>query len=451
MREKKETVDLVNGDILTQLMKFVWPIILANFFQRIFNITNEMIVGNLVSGQAMSAVAACTYVNNVVDFIFYGIATACGIVVANSFGANDHEKTHGAIRTGLAMAVVGGLIITCFSELLMPSLLAFSKVKPELYADAERYMRVYMLGNTAVALYHMAFFVLRAMGDSRHPLYYLMTSCGINVVLGYVFVRFFNLGVVGVALATVISQYIVDILALKLMLGMDETYQFKLKEFLKIDLEYAGKILKLGIPAALQNMMLAFSNILIQQYVNSYSVAFVGGVGVANKVANFTQIPMLSISTIGTSFVGVNLGAKKYDRVKQGIKLCNRISLAITAVCALIIFALAEPIMGLFNSDPDIIKYGAIMTRFTVFSYIPLTWSHVYNGCCRGADNMLIPLLINMFCQCIFKYFFVMIGTAMGYGEIMIYLAYLCSSTLAGVAALLYFQLSPWTKKAHLR
>ena len=450
MDGRKKTLDLTEGVIWKQLLRFVWPIIIANIFQQLYNITNSMIVGNYVGKTALSAVSACTSILNIANFFFYGISTACGILTSTYYGAKNREKLNSVIETSLLTSLVVGLVLTVLGEIFTPQLMAVSNIGPSIYDDAQRYLRVYMLGNVFVFLYNITFFILRSMGDSKSPLYYLMLSCFINVVLGVLFVRYLNLSVVGVALATIISQMIVDVFALRVLFKRTDVVSIDFKN-LHIDWSLAKQMARLGIPAAIQNMLLAFSNIVVQSYINEFSTEVIAGIGVAEKVAIWVQIPMGAISTIGTSYVGQNLGAGKYERVQEGIKMCNRIATIVTAICAVGVFFSAEFFVSLFNNDAGIIEVGSAMVRYSVFSFIPLTWSHIYNGCCRGAGNVKLPLVIAVASQCVFKFLFVTIGLKVFYDIHIIYLSNLFTYLLAGLLASAYFHFSRFTKEAHLR
>lgn len=449
MTEKK-TIDLTEGVIWKQLLKFVWPIIIANVFQRLYDITNSMIVGNYISKDALSAVSACTSISIIANYFFYGIATACGILTSNYYGAKDRKRLNEVVETSLIIAVSTGIIMTVLGQIFTPALMAFSNVDASIYADAERYLRVYMLGNTFVFLYNITFFILRSIGDSRHPLYYLMISCGTNMVLGIIFVKYLNLGVIGTALATIISQFIVDIFAVRLMLRMKDVFDFDWRH-MKVNWAFVRRMASLGVPASIQNMLIGFSSMVVQSNVNLFANEVVAGIGVAEKVANWVHVPMMSISTIGTSYVGQNLGAGKYDRVQQGIRFCNAVATVITVALSITVFFNAEFFVGLFNKDAGVIKYGATMVRYSVWGYIPLTWSHIYNGSCRGAGNVRIPLVIAVMTQCVFRYLFVVIGLKIDFTIEVIYWAGVLTYSLAGLFATIYFHTSRWTKEAHLR
>lgn len=448
--DRKKAVNLTEGVIWKQLLKFVWPIMIANIFQQLYNITNSMIVGNYVSKEALSAVSACTSILQIANYFFYGVSTACGILTSTYFGARNKEKLNEVIETSLLISVAVGIGLTLLGEIFTPQLMAFSHISPSIAKTSETYMRVYMLGNVFVFIYNISFFILRSMGDSRSPLYYLMMSCGINIVLGVIFVRFLNLSVVGTALATIISQLVVDIFALRLLMRMKDVITFDWKH-MHFSWTLARQMAKLGIPAAIQNMLIGFSSMVVQSYVNMFPNEAIAGIGVAEKVAHWVQIPMQAISTIGTSYVGQNLGAGKYERVQQGIRLCIVIATIVTVICSLGVYAGAEFFIGLFNKDPDVIRYGVAMARYSVFGFIPLTWSHIYNGCCRGSGNVKQPLIIAVMTQCVFKYLFVTVGLNFSFDIRVIYMANLLTYTLAGLLASAYFHFSHFTKEAHLR
>ncbi|MBR2791141.1 MAG: MATE family efflux transporter [Erysipelotrichaceae bacterium] len=448
--DKKKFVDLTEGVVWKQLLRFVWPITLANLFQQLYGMTNSMIVGNYMSSDALSSVSSTQSICNIASFFFYGISTACGILVSNYHGARDKENLRKTIHTGLVMGVAVGVIITVLGEIFCDQLMGLTNIRDSIYENAEIYLRVYMLGNAAVFLYNISFFIMRSLGDSRDPLYYLMISSVMNVVLGIAFVKYLNMGVVGTALASIISQLLVDVLAIRALFRMDPDFRMTSND-LKMDMHLVRRMMSLGIPASIQNMLIALSNMVVQSQVNLFSNEFIAGVGVAEKVATWTQIPMQSISTIGTSYVGQNLGARKYDRVHEGIRICNRIATIITIALAAVIFIFAETFVGLFNDNPEVIRFGATMTRYSVFGFIPLTWSHIYNGCCRGAGNMKVPMIIAVFAQCVFKFVFVTVGLKIKFDVIFIYLATTLSFALAGVLATIYFHTSKWTKEAHLR
>ena len=446
----RSNVDLTKGVIWKQLLIFVWPIVLSSVFEQLYNLTNSMIAGRLISTEALGAISATSSITIISTYFFYGVSTACGILVSRYYGARDMKSVQRAVDTGLTIAIGVGLGFMLVFQLRTPLLLRVSNVNASLYADAERYLRVYMLGSVPVFLYNMSFFVMRSLGDSRHPLYFLMVSCVLNIFLGIFLVKFFNLGVIGIALASIISQLVTDLLAMKALTSLDDELTIN---FLKLqpDKKMIFRMLELGIPASVQNILIALSEMMIQSHVNLFPTEVIAGIGVAHKVSLWVHLPMQSISVILVNYVGQNLGAKEYKRVQEGINLCNMIGVIVTVIACAVVFVGAYPFVGLFDKDPMVIEHAAIMTRYTIFSAIPLVFSHMYNGACRAAGNVRIPMLLSVFSQCICRYLFVAIGMKITFDIRIIYLSSLVGYTLSGIIATAYFRLSKWTKEAGLR
>ena len=448
--KKQTNINLTEGTIWKQLVIFSLPVMLSLAFQQLYNITNSLIVGNYVSSKALSAISATNSISVLPSFFFYGMAQGSGILIAHYYGAKDHDKLQKGIESAVKTGLVGGIILTVIMEILITPLMHFSNVRSDLFADAELYLRIYSIGSAAVFLYEMVFSSLRSLGDSRHPLYYLIMSSVMNVVLGIVFVRFFNLGVAGVAIASVVSQATVDLLGIRTLFRMKEIDQFN-PLTVKMDGHFFKEMSMLGIPMALQNMLVAISNLLIQSHVNMFADEVISGIDIANKVVFWVQIPMMGLTTGEASFIGQNIGARKYDRVHAGIKICIILGSAITIILGVLLFISAGYFVQLFDRTPLVVSTGIEMTRWIVFAFVPLTWSHVYNGACRAAGNVKIPSLIAITMQCVLKYLVVIIGLKIRFDPHVIFMATRTGPTAAGIVASRYFHLSKWTRKAHLR
>ena len=450
MMSAKTAVKLTEGSIEKQILHFAWPILLSSIFQQLYNITNSIIVGNYISKTALSAVSATNAICNIYNFLFYGLGTGAGIVVATYFGASRNREIKKSIDTAITFAVVGGIILTIASEMMIPFFLKVTNVNPELYKMASDYLAVYFIGNIAVFLYQMGFFILRSMGDSKHPLYYLILSSIINIVLGVIFVRLFNLSVMGTALATIISQFVVDVLVLKLLINLEENIRFDIRN-IEFDYKIAQKICSLGIPAGIQNMMIALSSMMIQSYINKFPNEIIAGIGVAERINVFAQIPMSAISTVTVNMVSQNMGAQKYDRARDTVKYSIKMATIVTIICSIFVFMTSELWVSMFNRDAMVIESGSKMIRMMVFSNIFIGWSHVYHGAIRGSGNVKIPMINAVFSQCIIRFLFVYFGLMVVYDVRILYLSGAVGYTCAGVIATLYFKFSKWTKNVQLR
>ena len=442
-------LDLTEGKISTQIIRFIWPVFLASVFQQIYNLTNQMLVGNFVSTDALGAVSASSVITGVFTQMFNGIGLAGGILVSNSFGAKKLDKLKDVAHTAVVVALIGGIIITGLSELAIPLMMNITNINESLYVIALPYLRVYVLGSMAVLMYNMCFHMLRSLGDTKHPLYYLILSSVINLALGLLFVRVFNWSVIGTALATIISQFTVDLMCLRL-LKKNPYIQLEFRDF-TVDWKVVREILSLGIPTGIQNALVGMSGVVTQSYINLFSNEIIAGLGVAQRVSNYAALPLHSLTTVSTSYIGQNYGAKKYDRVRDGIKYCLRLSNIVSIITCTTVFIFAKPLVGMFNQNPDVIKYGSEMVRWTVYSNIFIGWSHIYNGTCRGAGNVRFPLFIAVFSHLVVRFLYVTISFKISFDIHNIYMTSVVGAVCAGVLAFLYFRFGKWTKEHNLR
>ena len=446
---KKSNIDFTQGDLTKGIIKFAVPFFLASVFNELYNITNSVIVGNFISTKALSAVSACTWICNIFNYTFYGLGTGAGIVIANLYGAKDKEKLKKAVDTAIVFAVVGGLLLTVVSEALLPFLMKLCNIAPDIYKDASEYLRVYLLGNSAVLTYQMCFFILRSFGDTKHPLLYLIISSIINISLGVIFVRVLEMSVVGTAIATIISQFVVDVLSLRLLLKMDEI-KFDIHN-IEFSFDYVKKICNLGIPAGIQNMLIALSSLGIQSYVNQFPNEVIAGIGVAEKTASWAQMPSLALSNTIVALVSQNIGARNYDRVHEAIKRVVIMSCVVISISIGVMYIFADNLVSIFDSDPEVIMHATRMVRIMIFSYFSLNLSHVFNGANRAAGNVRAPMLIAVASQVISKFLFVYIGLKISFSVEVLYYGSAVGYSLAGVFATLYFFTSSYVKELGLR
>ncbi len=446
---KSQAINLTEGKILPLILRFTWPVFISMIFQELYNITNSMIVGNYISLKALSAVSACTWICNIFNYTFFGLGMGTGILVARYYGAKDHKSLKTTLDTAIVFAFVGGAILTVISELALPLMMRLCSIGPDIYADARSYLIVYILGSTAVLTSQMCFYILRSFGDTKHQLYYSIISSLVNISLGIVFVRVLHLNVVGTALATIISQFVMVALSLRLVFHIDGI------EFDIRNIDFSWKVVKdicaLGIPAGLQNMLIAFSSMLVQSYINQYPNEVIAGIGVAEKIASWGQLISVAVSSATMSLVAQNLGARKLDRVQESIKGCVLVSSCGTIISIVLIFLLAPFLVARFNQNSDVIFYGTQMIRYSIFAMFFINLSHIYNAACRAAGNVKIPMVVAIFSQVICKYLFVAIGDYLCHDVHVLYLGTAFGYMLAGILATLYFYTSRWTRKHGLR
>lgn len=446
---KGSALNLTEGSIKKLIIDFSWPVFIAWIFTELYNVTNAMLVGNFVSLEALSAVSASTWICNIFNYTFAGLGMGAGILIAKYYGAKDEKNLKKALDTAVVFALVGGLSLTIIAETLLPVMMKICNIKADIYSLSESYLRVYLLGNTAVLTSQMCFNILRSFGDTKHQLYYSVASSIINVILGMTFVRVFHLSVIGTALATIISQYVTDVLALKLLLNYDDI-NFSFKN-LDVNFRIVLEICSLGIPAGIQNLLIAFSSMLVQSYVNLFPNEIIAAIGVAEKIINWAQMFCLAISSATMALVAQNLGAKKYERAKEAVKECVKLSTICTLFAIIVLFAIAPIMVTRFNKDPQVLKYGTEMIRYAIFGILFLNFSHIYNAACRGAGNVKLPMLIAVLSQVVFKYLFVYVGLKISFDVHVLYFGTAAGYTMAGILATLYFNFSKWTKDNKLR
>lgn len=445
-----KTNDVLNADLKKLIINLAWPVFLSSIFQELYNITNSIIVGNYVSLKALSAVSACTWICNIFNHTFYGLGLGAGVLIANYYGAKDSANIKSTLDSSIVFGIVGGLVIAVVSQFCIPGLMNLCNISSDLYEYAYDYLSIYMLSACINLTYQMCFFIMRSLGDTKHPLYFLIISCFSNIILGVIFVRFFHMDVKGTALATLVSQFLVDILSIRLLLRFSDDVRL---DFSKLSFSFSKvkEICRLGIPAGIQNMLIALSSLMVQSQVNLFSNEVIAGVGVAEKLANWCQMGALALSNACMIIVSQNIGSKNYKRVQESIKVILKYSTIFTLLLIIVITSLANPLVSLFNDSESVRYYGSTMIRCMSFSYMFLNVSHIYNAACRGAGNVKYPMIIAVFSQVILKYLFVFIGLKINFSEWIIYFGSAFGYSFAGILAFLYFKLSKYTKEAKLR
>ncbi len=394
---KNKAVSLTEGNIIRLIISFSWPVFISMIFQELYNVTNSMIVGNYVSLKALSAVSASTWICNIFNYTFFGLGMGTGILVARYYGAKDQQNLKKTLDTAIVFSLAGGALLTAAAELALPAMMRLCNIGPDIYDLSRSYLIVYILGSTAVLTSQMCFYILRSFGDTRHQLYYSIISSFVNICLGLLLVRVYHLDIIGTAIATIISQFVMVALALRLIFHYDGI-RF---DFRNIDFSFAvvRDICALGIPAGFQNMLIALSSMLVQSYINLFSNEVIAGIGVAEKVASWGQMISVAVSSATMSLVAQNMGAQKYERVKESIRGSALVSGIGTIVLIALIFIAAPFLVSRFNSDEAVIYYGTQTIRYSIFSMFFIHLSHIYNAACRGAGNVRFPMLIAIFSQ----------------------------------------------------
>ena len=443
---------LTEGPIRRNLFLFALPIFLSNLFQQLYNSADSIIVGRFLGGDALAAVSSSGNLIFLMVGFFNGTAVGAGVVIARYFGAKKYDEMRRAIHTDLAFGLVAGIFLTVAGVLLTPVLLRLMNTPEEVLPQSITYFRIYFYGSLAVVLYNISVGILQAVGDSRHPLYYLIFSALLNVVLDLLFVGGFKMGVGSAAAATVISQAVSALLCLVQLLRTKEVYRISLKK-IRFHKDMIGQILRFGLPSGVQNSVIALANVVVQSNINVFGSAAMAGNGSYSRVEGFAFLPITSFSLSLTTFIGQNLGAKKFDRAKSGARFGILCSVVMAEVIGVLIFALAPYLVSLFidRSDPEqalqveeIIRIGTRQARTEALFYFLLAYSHCIAGICRGAGKAIVPMIIMLACWCLIRIVYISIIVRFVDDISVIFWAYPLTWGLSSAIFLIYYLKSDW-------
>ena len=391
---KKTTVrDMTEGSIVKQIILFALPLMLGNVFQMLYNTVDSIVVGNYVGTQALAAVGSTTMIVNMMVFFFNGFSTGAGVVIANFFGARDMEKLHKAIETTMAATFVLSLLFTVAGVAAVRPMLRFMATPEDVFGEATVYLQIYIGGISGLLVYNMGSGILRAVGDTMRPLYFLILTSVLNIILDLVFVLGLHSGIEGVAWATIISQFVSAILILTLLTRSTDIYRLTWHD-LKINRAILGDIFAVGLPAGIQSIITAFSNVFVQSYVNFFGSSCMAGWSCYNKLDQFIMLPMQSMAMASTTFVSQNIGAGKERRADKGTVITVSMSVGVTAVIVALLCIFAAPAVGLFSPDRAVIEFGVLFIRANCFFLMFNCVNHVLAGALRGRGDSQGPMFI---------------------------------------------------------
>ena len=387
---------MTKGGILSQLILFALPLLLGNVFQLLYNTVDTIVVGNYVGKEALAAVGSTTMIINMVVFFFTGFSIGASVVIARSFGAKDFEKLHRSIETTMSMTLILGAFFTVFGVLSVKPMLRLMATPDDVMPDATIYLRTYMAGISGLMIYNMASGILRAVGDTKRPLYFLIVCSILNIVLDIAFVVLFKMGVIGVALATIVAQFISAALVITLLTKTKDIYKLTWPD-LKIDKGILSQIVKVGLPAAIQSTITALSNTFVQSYVNYFGSSVMAGWSCYNKLDQFLFLPINSMSNAATTFVSQNMGARDIQRANRGTTVAVSVSFGVTFVISILLFTFSTEANGIFTKDAEVIKYGSMFIKANVFFLLANSINHTLAGAVRGRGDSKGPMFIMIF------------------------------------------------------
>lgn len=436
MDEKNQ---ITEGVIWKQLLIFFFPIVIGTFFQQIYNTADSIVVGRFVGKEALAAVGgSVNQIVNLVVEVFVGLTSGASVIVAQFYGAKDKKNLNKTLHTSYAFGIVTGFVVAVVGLLVTNTVLELMKTPQELMADSRLYLHIYFCGMIFNIIYNMGASILRAVGDSRRPLYVLMVTCGLNIVLDILLVVIFRLGVMGVAIATVSCQGISSILVTAMLMKEHPLFQLKLREirFYRVSL---NSVLRIGIPAALEATMYTIANLIIQVFVNELGTDTVAAWGTFAKIDAVYWMVVNAFGISITTFVGQNYGAGKVKRMRKSVGICLGMSYAGAILVSGALYALAGPLYRLFTTDENVVRIGVDMMHFLLPSYFMYVVIGILSGALRGAGRVLVPMLLTCGGVCLIRIVW-MLGVFPGYPGInTIMLSYPVSWGITAVLFIIYY------------
>ena len=401
--------NMTEGSIPRLLITFAIPLLLGNIFQQFYNMVDSWVVGNYVSNEAFSAVGTVGPIINMLIGFFMGLSSGAGVVISQFFGAQKDDKVQDTVHTAIAMTIILAIVITAAGILLIPVLLGFMNTPAEVLPEAKKYLTIIFSGVSGLMFYNIGASTLQAIGDSKRPFYFLATAAILNIIGDLVFVLLFHMGVEGVAYATIIAQAVSAILIIRTLMRTKFCVHLYPKK-IRLHWDILVRIVRVGIPAALQMAIISFSNIFVQSYINQFGADVMSGWTAYSKIDALMLLPMQSIGLATTTFVGQNIGVGKVDRVKKGVRTAVLMSLAATVIPMIPVMIFAPQLVMFFNRKPEVVEYGTLILRWISPFYAITCSSNVQSAALRGTGDTKAPMVIMIFSFVVFRqiYLFVM-------------------------------------------
>lgn len=444
---KEKTTDLIHGSIAKSIFWFSVPLLVGNLFQQLYNTVDAYVVGNYVGKQALAAVGASSPILNMLIGFFMGLATGAGVIIAQYFGAGDHNRLKKAVHSSAALTIVMSVILTIVGMLGTKPMLRAIGIPADVFPESATYLLIYFGGITFALIYNMGSGILRAIGDSKRPLYFLIIACIINIILDFLFVKYLHMGVAGAGYATLLAQAISAMLVVVVLIRSDEAHRLILKQ-IGFDFPILKKIIMIGLPTGIQQSIVSLSNVIVQSYVNAFGSSVVAGYSASIRIDGFVNLPLQSFNMAVTTFVGQNIGAKQYDRVKKGSRIALYMTMAVIATMALTLFFFGESFIAIFNGEADVIKAGRTMQLAFVPFYITLPIVQIYNGVLRGAGKSSIPMYIMVFNFVILRQVYLAIVTQMTSDVFFVFMGWPVTWITCAIMFIIYYYKVDWLPKS---
>ena len=437
--ESKEN-QIIHGVIWKQLLLFFFPIVLGTFFQQIYNTADAIVVGRFVGTEALAAVGGSTsqIINLIVGF-FVGLSSGATVVISQYYGARDRENLSKALHTAFAFSLVGSVVITTVGLICSPILLRVMNTTEEVIGPSATYLRIYFGGILFVFIYNIGSSILRAVGDSRRPLYYLIVCCIINIVLDIVLVVGLGMGVAGAAIATVFAQGVSAVLVVMALCRSTDLFRLEIRK-IRFHREALELLIKIGLPAGLQSVMYSFSNVIIQTALKAFGTNTMAAWTACGKIDSFFWMVINAFGISITTFVGQNYGARKFGRMRKSVRICIAMAVGASISISAIFILFGRYVYQLFTTDAAVVEIGMHMITMMAPAYAIYVFIEIYSGALRGTGDVLVPMLMTCGGVCVLRILWMMFVVPLKPVIDTIIYSYPISWTLTALMFIFYYR-----------
>lgn len=430
---------VLTGPVYRQILFFFFPILFGTFFQQLYNTADAVIVGQVLGTEALAAVGGTTGVlANFVVNLFVGIASGTTVVVAQHFGAGNYNGLRRAVHTSMALSFAGGAVLTVLGIALARGALALLGTPSDVIGPATVYLRIYFLGVIPSFVYNVGSGILRAVGDTKRPLYFLIIACLVNIVLDVLLVAVIRMGVAGAALATILSQLVSALLTLRALTHTTRVYRY-IPADTRFDRNTLRAVLNVGIPAGFQSNLYSVSNMLIQSVVNSFGTSVVAAWTAYGKIDSFFWMVTAAYGVAVTTFAGQNYGARRFDRVRKGVRVTLAMDLVSAAAIGALFYTFAPQLLSIFSRDAAVIEVGTTMARFLPPLYFTYVTVEVLAGTVRGCGDAVMPTVLVALGVCVLRVAWVLIFVPAHRSLVTLFVSYPISWSLTSILFVFYY------------
>ena len=438
-----DSLDFTQGSPYKLIIKFALPLFISQVFQQLYNTADSFIVGRFLGTEELAAVSSSgTLIFMMISF-FEGLFIGAGVLISRYFGERNREGVSRAVHTDIAVGLISGALLTVVGMAFTPTFLKWMNTDPEVLPLAVQYFRVFFGGSLFLVMYNVCRGIMMAVGDSKRPLMYLITSSLLNIALDVLFIGVFRWGVWAAAAATVVSQAVSVVLCLTHLMKNGGIVAVSVKK-IRIHADMFGKIVKYGLPAGIQNSVIGFANIIVQSQINTFEKFAMAAYGVHAKIEGFAFLPIMSFNMAITTFVGQNLGAGKYDRAKRGARFGILAATCLAEAIGVISYFASPYLVGFFDSTKEVVEFGVRQAHTVALFYFLLAFSHSVAAVCRGAGKAVVPMAVMLAVWCVFRIAYILLVMRIS-GDIgYVYMAYPITWAISSVIYFLYYRFSDW-------